>query len=180
MIFVTVGTQGPFDRLVRTVDDWASTRGKSDVFAQIGQSEYSARHIVATRFLDPAEFRSRIDAADLVVAHAGMGTIITALEQGKPIIVMPRRADLFEQRNDHQLATAERFAQQGRVIVAFDERELIEKLDQSDAFSADEPSPTQASPQLIATIRAFLNGWSYSVAPVDLGIGSKRNVRRPE
>jgi UDP-N-acetylglucosamine transferase subunit ALG13 len=158
MIFVTVGTQGSFDRLVRTVDDWAGVRGRSDVFAQIGPSDYRPRHFVASRFLDPAEFRGRIKAARLVVAHAGMGSIITALEQGKPIIVMPRRADLREQRNDHQLATAGYFARQGRIIVAFDERELREKLDSSDALCAGEPICPQASQHLIGTIRAFLDG----------------------
>ena len=55
-----------------------------------------------------------------------MGSIITALELGKRIIVMPRRADLGEHRSDHQVATAKRFAEQGRIEVAFNERELLE------------------------------------------------------
>ncbi len=38
MIFVTVGEQLPFDRLVRAVDEWAAASGK-EVFAQIGNSE---------------------------------------------------------------------------------------------------------------------------------------------
>jgi hypothetical protein len=33
MIFVTVGTQGQFDRLIRTVDEWAGGHGRTDVFA---------------------------------------------------------------------------------------------------------------------------------------------------
>ena len=114
MIFVTVGTQGQFDRLIRTVDEWAGLRGRTDVFAQTGPSDYRPEHIRSKPFIDPTEFRKHVESASLVIAHAGMGSIITALEFGKHIIVMPRRADLGEHRNDHQVATAKRFAATGR------------------------------------------------------------------
>jgi UDP-N-acetylglucosamine transferase subunit ALG13 len=106
MIFVTVGVQLPFDRLVRAVDAWAGERMRSDVFAQIGPSQYRPQHIEFRAFVEPPEFRRLVECADAVVAHAGMGSIITALELAKPLIVMPRRAELGEHRNDHQLSTA--------------------------------------------------------------------------
>jgi UDP-N-acetylglucosamine transferase subunit ALG13 len=156
MIFVTVGTQGTFDRLVRTVDEWAGRHGRTDVFAQTGPSDASYRHIRVERFIDPAKFRERVESASLVIAHAGMGSIITALELGKRIIVMPRRASMGEQRNDHQMATAKRFAQQGRIEVAFDESELLDKLDHLEAVDENEPLSPQASQDLIASIRTFI------------------------
>jgi UDP-N-acetylglucosamine transferase subunit ALG13 len=107
VIFVTVGSSEPFDRLVRAVDEWAGLRGRSDVFAQIGHSDYQPKHIQCSKFLDPSEFRTRFNNAQFVVAHAGMGSIITALEIGKPIVVMPRRAHLGETRSDHQVATVD-------------------------------------------------------------------------
>jgi UDP-N-acetylglucosamine transferase subunit ALG13 len=107
--------------------------------------------------MDPLEFRKRVEAASIVVAHAGMGTIITALEYGKPIIVMPRRGDLRETRNDHQVACVTHWLKQNnRIIVAFDERQLIQKLDQfetSDEMARIEP---QASSRLIGTLRNFI------------------------
>jgi UDP-N-acetylglucosamine transferase subunit ALG13 len=156
MIFVTVGTQGRFDRLVRAVDEWAGGRGRTDVFAQIGPSDFCPKHIPTKQFIDPAEFRYHVDSANLVVAHAGMGSIITALELGKPIMVMPRRASLGEHRNDHQVATAKRFAEQGRIMVAFNEKELVDKLDQLKSFGDAAPLGAKASPHLIATIRTFI------------------------
>ena len=36
MIFVTVGTQLAFDRMIKAVDEWAGARGRTDVFAQVG------------------------------------------------------------------------------------------------------------------------------------------------
>jgi UDP-N-acetylglucosamine transferase subunit ALG13 len=156
MIFVTVGTQGHFDRLIRTVDVWAGLRGRTDVFAQTGPSKYRPIHIGHKPFIGPVEFRKQVEKASLVVAHAGMGSIITALELGKRIIVMPRRADLGEQRNDHQMATAKRFAEQSRIVVAVGEQELLELLDQLGMHRDAERIAVQASPHLITTIRTFI------------------------
>ena len=156
MIFVTVGTQVQFDRLIRTVDEWAGARARGDVFAQIGPSSDQFKNIRTERFIDPTEFTKCVEAASLVIAHAGMGSIITALELGRRIIVMPRRASLGEHRNDHQVATAKRFAAQGRIEVAFDERELADKLDQLDVLNRGERLGGEASPQLIRTIRTFI------------------------
>jgi UDP-N-acetylglucosamine transferase subunit ALG13 len=156
MIFVTVGTQGQFDRLIRTVDEWAGLRGRNDVFAQTGPSDYRPNHISNKPFISPAEFRKYIESASLVVAHAGMGSIITALELGKRIIVMPRRADLGEHRSNHQLATAKRLAEQGRIVVAGDEQQLLESLDHLEVFREAERLDVQASARLIGTIRTFI------------------------
>ena len=93
MIFVTVGAQMPFDRLVRAVDEWAGQSGTRDVFAQIGTTDLRPRHIEWVSFLQPAEFLERVRAARLIIAHAGMGSILTALGLGKQILVMPRRGD---------------------------------------------------------------------------------------
>ncbi len=156
MILVTVGAQMPFDRMTRAVDEWAGERGRKDVFAQIGPTDWRPRHMEWTQFLEPEEFRRRVAESDILVAHAGMGSIISALEAGKPILVMPRRGDLRETRNDHQVATARRFAEQGRVSVAFDEVELKAKLDGIDSMRAAGSISPWASPGLIAGIRAFI------------------------
>lgn len=158
MIFVTVGSQEPFDRLIVAVDEWARSRERSDVFAQIASSKLRPGHIQFTQFVEPAQFKRIMQEARLIVAHAGMGSIISALELGKPIVVMPRRADFRETRNDHQVATAERFGEQDRIIVACDEQDLPAKLDYALTLRDTDPIHAQASPRLIATIRAFLEG----------------------
>ncbi len=158
MILVSVGSQAPFDRLVRAVDEWAKHRGRSDVFAQIGNGHYRPVHIQFTDFVDPSEFKELVRKAQFIVAHAGMGCIISALELGKPIVVMPRRARFRETRNDHQVAAAKCFGEQGRIIVATDEQEVAERLDHALAMPETERIDTKASPQLLATIQTFLEG----------------------
>lgn len=156
MILVTVGAQMAFDRLTRTVDAWAAERARSDVFAQIGPTDWRPSHIEWTQFLEPEEFRGKVEQADLLIAHAGMGSIITAMEAGKPILVMPRRGDLRETRNDHQIATARRFLEMGRVAVAFDEEELKTKLDELDTVRAGQTISRWASDELIDGLRTFI------------------------
>lgn len=148
----------PFDRMVRAVDEWAGEHRREDVFAQIGPTDWQPDHVRWTRFLQPPEFAERIAEAKVIVAHAGMGSIITALTTGKPILVMPRRGDLRETRNDHQVATARRFQQLGKVAVAFDENELKSRLDRLDEVASAGRVGPWAGDQLLNTIRDFISG----------------------
>ena len=158
MIFVTVGAQMPFDRLVKTVDQWAVDRGRSDVYAQIGPTDYCPSKIQWTKFLGPEEFKRRFEAANVIVAHAGTGSIITALQLGKPIVVMPRRARLRETRSDHQVATAEQFRRFGSVVVAWDEKELVLRLEGIDNLAGRQAVGSYASRELVEAIRGFIDG----------------------
>ncbi|MBN8474891.1 glycosyltransferase [Sulfuritalea sp.] len=158
MIFVTVGAQMPFDRLVEAVDQWASTRNRVDVFAQIGQSGYRPQRIECRQLLEPEEFRSRYKTASAIVAHAGTGSIITALQMGKPIIIMPRRASLMETRNDHQVATAEQFRKFPSVTVAWNEQELALRLDEIDGLVGQASVGQYASEELLDVVRRFIDG----------------------
>jgi len=163
VIYVTVGTQLPFDRLVGAVDRWAATRPDREVVAQVGPTALRPAAIAWERFLAPAECRERMRAADAVVAHAGMGTILAALELGTPLVVMPRRAALGEHRNDHQLATARQFAELGSIRVAFDDVELHAALDDLDRPTANRRIGRHAPEPFIAALRAFIAGEPHAL-----------------
>lgn len=156
MIFVTVGTQGPFDRLVDAVDRWAAETGRSDVLAQVGPSSYQPRAIEVVETLGPDAFDSAMRSADLIVAHAGIGTILGAISLGTPLLVMPRRAALGEQRSDHQVATVRRFAERGLISAAIDETDLRHELDHLEELSPSVRRRVVASPELIEHLRAFV------------------------
>ena len=156
MIFVTVGSVLPFDRLIRAVDEWAASRNRSDVFAQVGRSRYRPRKIAYTSLLVPWEFRRRVVEADLVVAHAGVGTILTALELEKPLLVMPRRAALREHTSDHQVEMAKRFGLECQVSVAYDEAALMQKLDSIDKIQVSCRVRKSTSENLLVAVRGFI------------------------
>lgn len=132
MIFVTVGSQLPFDRLIKAMDAWCAASGRSDVFGQIaepGPAGYYPEHFSWERFMSPQEFERNIGEAELIVAHAGMGSIIAALTMAKPIVIMPRRGALAETRNDHQYATWKEFGERPNIFPALDESELSITID---------------------------------------------------
>jgi len=105
MIFVAVGTQFSFNRLVRYMDDWAGSdnnRNGETVIAQVSDGEYQANNIETQPFMDGEQYNNNIRNASVFVSHAGMGNIISAREQQTPIIVINRQYKLGEHRNDHQ------------------------------------------------------------------------------
>ena len=156
MIFLTVGTQLKFDRLVRAVDAWAGAHPETRVFAQIGPSDYVPEHMEWAKSIEPPEFAERFAAANVLVGHAGMGTILSCLENEKRLVVMPRMARYQEHRNDHQLATAKCFSHLKHVKVAYGEAELHDCLEHLMDLKPGGRIDKVASPELIAGLRTFL------------------------
>jgi len=156
MIFVTVGTDQPFDRLLRIIDQWARENNRTDIFAQIGETKNPPTFIPYSKFLEPAEFAQRFASASIIISHAGMGTILSALRWEKPILVMPRVASLGEQRNEHQMATARHLSALGKVNVAFNDDELRAKLRRLDELTIKEKIAAFAGPELLSAIRGFI------------------------
>jgi UDP-N-acetylglucosamine transferase subunit ALG13 len=160
VIFVTIGTVRPFDRLVRAMDVWAAAHPDTPVFAQIGGGDYEPQHMDWARSLDPDPYAGLIGQAQVIVAHAGIGSLVTAGRQGIPIVLLPRRAALKEHVNDHQVATAARFAARPGVHVAEDEAGL------DAAIAAALAVPPGSLPRLgphapepfLARLRAFAAG----------------------
>lgn len=158
MIFVTVGAQMSFDRLIEWVDAWAEEQGRDDVRAQIGPSRLVPKRVQVLPFMDPPTFRRTLAEADAVVAHAGMGTILTALELAKPILVVPRLGSRGETRNDHQVSTARRLEQEGLVLAAYDEAQFRARMGELEAARAGPPIPARASDALLSRLREFVIG----------------------
>lgn len=164
MIFLTVGTQQPFDRLVAAVDDWAAAHPEVEVFGQVaepGPSGHRPANFGWVSRLEPEQFRARFAAAEAIVSHAGMGTIITALSLGKPVVLLPRRARLREQRNDHQLATVERWRSRPGIHVAMEADEVAGLLDRvlsQPPAGAGTGGIGEASEELVTALRDLVHG----------------------
>jgi len=156
MIFVTVGTDQPFDRLIKVVDHWVYKHRRLDVIAQVGKGGWKPLHMRSVDLLAPSDYAIYMRRATTVVSHAGMGTILSALHHGKPILVMPKIASLGEHRNEHQTATARRLLDVDGIRVAFDEDELIHHLSQIDELKARSSIGDSASDELIDGIRSFI------------------------
>lgn len=132
MIFLTVGTQLPFDRLVSPVLEWLE-KEKEEYVLQVGPTSLDIVDNKAVfNNLEPQKYEEIFEKSELVISHAGMGGILSCLERGKPLIVMPRIHSLGEHRNDHQLATLAGLGDMLEGIAVQDERQLVKLLESRD------------------------------------------------
>lgn len=157
MIFVVLGTQKfQLNRLLQKLDEYVE-QGllTEEIYAQIGNSTYKPRHYAYKDFMDKKEFDATIAKADLVIAHSGVGTIITAIHAKKPVVVFPRLAKYKEHVDDHQLDIARAFEMKKYVLCCYENDDLLEKINKCRNFQFDEYVSQQK--QIIGIIKNFLD-----------------------
>ena len=76
VIFVTIGSMFPFDRLIRAMDAWAASRaasadGPAELLAQIGDGGYEPVHMRWVRSLPREDYARAVAGARIVVAALG-------------------------------------------------------------------------------------------------------------
>ena len=136
MIFVTVGmhTVG-FERLIKRMDEVAGTINE-EVVMQIGHTKYTPQNAKCFQFTTEEELKELCQKARVVVTHGAM-TMVDALEQGTPVVVVPRLKRYSEVINDHQLDFARELEREGKVIAVYDVEELEEALKKADLKPAE-------------------------------------------
>jgi UDP-N-acetylglucosamine transferase subunit ALG13 len=130
LILVTTGTQRfPFDRIFQWVDALiADDAITEDVVAQGVCSFFKPQHFVPQETLSKEEFATQLAAARIVISHGGAGSMIGAVEAGKPVIVVPREQRYGEHVDDHQSEIVKAFAEGGQVLAAATQEELRSAL----------------------------------------------------
>lgn len=157
MIFVTVGTQLPFDRLIQTVDRWAGHVGRSDVVAQTAGGTYAATNIETHDFLSAQEFESYQKQAELLVAHCGIGSMLSARVRGQPLVMLPRRYYLGEHRNDHQWTSVKHLRSFPGIQIADDEQHLEHMLMHIEDLKATVPISAKAPAAFVHRLTDILD-----------------------
>ena len=158
MIFVTVGTQEPFDRLIKALDEVYPEMEDRDIVVQAPLEDFEPRYFKTVQFINPSEFSDIFERADLIVGHAGTGTILSALVKQKPLIIMPRICKYGEHRNDHQLSTVQKFGSFENIHVAENEealKKLLKEVSPKDLIASKKLSEG-ASEELISSIRDYI------------------------
>lgn len=149
MIFVTVGTCEPFERLMRAVD--ALDIGER-VIVQRGLSETIPCGVEAIDFLPYARLVDLVREARVVVTHAGAGTVLTALLNGVKPVVVPRLKEHGEAVDDHQLELATRLERLGLVTVVPDTNRLATAV----RAEAGRAQPIRVGETLVEELRTFI------------------------
>ena len=117
-IFVTLGTQNKsFARLLRAIDESQTSRD-NDILVQAGYTDFSptSPNMELFSFCSEEELERHIEEADLVITHAGIGSITRALAHDKRVIAAARQSAHGEMGNDHQHDILQAFARKGYLI----------------------------------------------------------------
>lgn len=122
-VFVTLGTiRGyEFSRLVSAVDRCHLI--DDSALVQLGHTSQVPQRAAHTSMMTAAEFTAAATAADVVITHAGVGTVLALLDLGKFPIVVPRLAVHNEHVDDHQRQICE-LVRQREVGLVIDADEL--------------------------------------------------------
>jgi len=160
MIFVSVGSMLPFDRLVKAADDWAGANPEKPIFIQIGDGAYEPRHAPWIRIMPHSEYRERLTNCTLFVAHVGMGSILQGLEVRKQMLLLPRLASQREHTTDHQLHTAARFKDTPGLMIVDDVPALQANMTKllKTPMKASKGIPRFASSTMTERVAQFLMG----------------------
>jgi len=122
VILVTLGTlHFPFDRLLHALEDLPDDEELIVQCRVPGPLPAWAQSVPDLPFDELAE---TMRAARVVVCHAGVGSILTALANGKRPVTVPRLARFGEAVDDHQLPFARRLAEAGLITLVEDPAEL--------------------------------------------------------
>jgi UDP-N-acetylglucosamine transferase subunit ALG13 len=89
-----------------------------EVFWQVGSTDVADLGIEAHRQVATATLEERIASSDVLIAHAGAGICLTALRLGKAPVLVPRRPELDEHIDDHQIQLARLMSERGYAVSA--------------------------------------------------------------
>ena len=98
------------------------------VLVQHGYTPFASSSCRCVPQLELAAFEEAIGKANVVIIHAGAGSVLTALRLGKRPIVMARRAEHGEILDGHQVEFLEQMAARGLVHRVHNACELLEKV----------------------------------------------------
>lgn len=115
--FVSVGNaKQPFTRLLDAVSQIAP-RLPQPVIVQHGYTQFSDSRCEMVPFIRMEEFREKIELAELLILHAGAGSIIHAIRAGKIPVVVPRQIEYGEHVNNHQVEFATELSRTGKILL---------------------------------------------------------------
>lgn len=148
-VVVTVGTMETygFRRLIEKLIDLLPP--DADVLWQTGSTDVSGLPIDAHRALDSADLEAAMARADLVVAHAGIGTALTCLGHGRLPLLVPRDPAFDEHVDGHQVETAAFLAGRDLAVVARVEELTRDHLDRAAGATVERARHHDAWPTFV-------------------------------
>lgn len=142
-LVVTLGTYRgySFSRLVRRLLDVIPS--DAEVLWQTGDTDAGEFGISGHYAIPERDLTNAMRDADVVIAHAGVGTALAAFEVGKCPVLVPRRFSLGEHVDDHQIQIAKELDRRGLTVTV--DADHLSREDLIRASSKRVSWPAQAS-----------------------------------
>lgn len=152
-IVVSLGTDyHRFDRLVTWMDAWLEQQAAPpSCLVQHGASR-PPHCAPGVTMVSHEEILDLYAGAEIVVVQGGPGSIIDALSTGHIPIAVPRRANLHEVVDDHQVEFVRQMARQGQAVVVETKESLWTELE----HAMREPGAFCAAPRPSGSTAAAL------------------------
>ena len=130
MILVLLGTQNnSFHRLLEEIQKNINNGTiKEKVVVQEGYTKFQSKDMEIHTQVPKDKLQELIKKADLIITHGGVGSIISAITEGKKVIAVPRLKKYNEHVNDHQLDIIDSFNEKRYIIGIHEVEELEEAL----------------------------------------------------
>lgn len=126
--FITLGNaHQSFARLLNAVAPLLSSLPQP-VVIQYGYTQFQSEQAESFAFVEAERFALEVARAEVLIMHAGAGSVIHALGAGKVPIVAPRLAVYGEHVNNHQLEFARELAKMERIVLLEDMTRLQEAV----------------------------------------------------
>lgn len=159
MILVTLGTQDKsFDRLLKVIEN-AKIKNviKDDIIVQAGFTKYKSKYMKIFDFCSQNKMNNLVKKCNLLITHAGVGSIVLGLSHNKKIIASPRLSKYKEHTNDHQLQILKKFSD-ASYIIPFNDGDDFEEVYKK-ALKFKPRKYVDNSKKIVKVIDEYLQKW---------------------
>ena len=157
MILVLLGTQNnSFHRLLEEIQKNINNGTiKEKVVVQEGYTKFQSKDMEIHTQVPKDKLQELIKKADLIITHGGVGSIISAITEGKKVIAVPRLKKYNEHVNDHQLDIIDSYNEKRYIIGIHEVEELEEALKKVPEFKPQKY--IQNTGKIIKIIEEFID-----------------------
>ena len=148
MILVTLGTfplafERPLNELHKICSE---NKINEPIVVQSGYTKHSSKYFEMIPFIPSDELDGLTRKANLIISHAGTGSLIKALKLNKKVIAIPRLAKHKEVVDNHQLEILKVFAEKKYVLPWWKDNTLEDLLEEAKVFT---PQPYISKKQIV-------------------------------
>ena len=171
MILVMLGTQkNSFHRLLQEIQKCIDKGIINDkVIVQAGSTKFESKDMEIFNLMSNTKLKKLVKEADLVITHGGVGSIVTALKEGKKVIAVPRYHEYGEHVNDHQLQIVQTFDGQGFIKGAVTVKDLPKLLKKIEKFTPKEF--VSNTDNIVNMIESFIDSKKLLFSAYSLEVG---------